>query len=408
LTYTRVFLALSALALAPGVTAGDQLRATLNVSGAAIDLRVRHEDGRPAAGLEVRLLYGRQLTTAVARTDKNGRWSHTVDYAGAYEAIIDAGTAAEEPLHLSFAVLTAPEPAGFPWMLTVPFLASLAGASLALTLGIKKSRRLSLAEHCPSGSNGVSAPPSGALDKDRSEGLTARQAFVMAGLMAGGAVLLGWSAWRQWQPAPGAPAGPDVAAAAREFLRKKEVAPLSVPLAQVLADAAQKHIKTQAHPLLDQPAPDFELPYQRGKTWHLHELLARGSVVLIFYYGYHCNHCVSQLFAVHDDIHKFRELGAEVLAVSADPPELTRDRFKQYGEFAFPVLADPGNKIAQTYGIYKPASGKTPEDLQHGTFVIGRDGRIHWTHHAYEPFTGNATLLYELARLEGRLKRASP
>jgi peroxiredoxin len=391
------------------VTVADQLQATLKVSGPAIDLRVRHEDGRPAAGLEVRLLYGRQLTTAVARTDKNGRWSHTVDHAGAYEAIIDAGPGTEDALRLSFAVLATPEPVGFPWTLTVPFLASLAGAGLALTIGIRKSRRLSAPPHYSSGSDEVIAPPSGALDKDRREGLTARQAFVTAGLMMLGAGVLGWSAWRQWQqPAPAVAAGPDLAAAARDFLRKKGVTPLSAPLEQLLADASAKHVKTQAHPLLDQPAPEFELVDDRGKTWRLHEPLARGPVVLIFYYGYHCNHCVGQLFAVHDDIQKFRELGAEVLAVSADPPELTRDRFKQYGAFAFPVLADPGNKIGQAYGIYQPASKKTPEDLQHGTFVIGRDGRILWAHHAKEPFTGNATLLYELARLEGRLKGDTP
>ena len=50
-------------------------------------------------------------------------------------------------------------------------------------------------------------------------------------------------------------------------------------------------------------------------------------MVLVFYYGYHCNHCVGQLFALHDDISKFRELGAEVVAVSADPPEWTRERW---------------------------------------------------------------------------------
>ncbi len=67
------------------------------------------------------------------------------------------------------------------------------------------------------------------------------------------------------------------------------------------------------------------------------------------------------------------------------------------------MLADPGNKIGQVYGVYRPASGDAPEDLQHGTFVIGRDGRVHWAHYGYEPFTGNRTLLHELARLEGRL-----
>lgn len=67
------------------------------------------------------------------------------------------------------------------------------------------------------------------------------------------------------------------------------------------------------------------------------------------------------------------------------------------------MLSDPGNKTAQTYGVCQPASGKTPANLQHGTFVIGRDGRVVWAQYGSEAFTGNLTLLYELARLEGRL-----
>jgi len=379
-------LALSLFPIMAFPAAAEELRTKLTVSGRQIDIHVRHEDGRPAAGLPVRLLYGRQLTTAVAHTDKLGRWSHAVAQPGAYLAVIETGTETDEPLRLPFAVLSAPEPVDFPWALAVPLSASVIGASLALAIGIKKSHR--------------DVP---------GDGLTARQAFLLAGLMSAGSGLLGWSAWNKWTEAvPAGPASPDLAAAARDFLRKKEVKPLSGPLEQLLADAAASHVKTQAHPLLNQPAPEFELPDQRGETWRLHEQVARGPVVLIFYYGYHCNHCVSQLFALHDDIQKFRELGAEVLAVSADPPEVTRDRFKQYGEFAFPVLTDPGNKVGQIFGVYQPATGKTAEDLQHGTFVIGRDGHIHWLHCANEPFTGNATLLYELAQIEGRLKKGSP
>ena len=75
-----------------------------------------------------------------------------------------------------------------------------------------------------------------------------------------------------------------------------------------------------------QPAPDFTLNEVDGKEWSLAKELKDGPLVLIFYYGYHCNHCVSQLFAVDKDIEKFRELGVKVVAVSADPVETTRER----------------------------------------------------------------------------------
>jgi len=230
----------------------------------------------------------------------------------------------------------------------------------------------------------------------------------MAVLLALGASLMAWSAMREWhKTTPAVPRDPDLAKEVRDFLRKRQVKPLSGSLEQLLIAAGTERIKTMPHPLLGKAAPDFELSDHGQKSWRLSKLLAKGPVVLVFYYGYHCNHCVGQLFALHDDIQMFQELGAQVITVSADPPELTRDRFRQYGEFAFPVLSDPGNKIAQVYGVYQPAKGKTSEDLQHGTFIIGRDGKVHWTHHGNYPFTDNGTLLYELAGAEGYLKRVS-
>ena len=88
-----------------------------------------------------------------------------------------------------------------------------------------------------------------------------------------------------------------------------------------------------------------------------------------------------------------------------DPAELTRQRFRQYGEFAFPVLADPKNAVAQKFGVFHPATPTEREDLLHATFVIGRDGRVCWAYCGNDPFTGNATLLSELARSEGRLQK---
>jgi len=114
----------------------------------------------------------------------------------------------------------------------------------------------------------------------------------------------------------------------------------------------------------------------------------KGPVVLVFYYGYLCDHCVSQLFAIDKDLARFRELGATVLAISPDTAELTRSRFKQYGAFAFPVLSDPGNKVATKYETYVPSATAGQEgDLLHGTFIISRQGKIVWTNRGEAPFT---------------------
>src|SRR5262249_47845148 len=154
-------------------------------------------------------------------------------------------------------------------------------------------------------------------------------------------------------PAPDAnapaPEQRDVAAEAKALLRQSKPAPLSEPLEKLLADAEKNHVPSQPHPLLGKPAPDFSRPDVYGNFWSLHDALKRGPVVVVFYYGYHCNHCVSQLFDVNEDYLRFRELGADVVALSADDSDLTRKRYQQYGAFTFPVLADHGNKIAQAY-----------------------------------------------------------
>lgn len=370
------FLAI-AVSCSAAIAASGELNGTVNVTGGEVVVQVRHPDGRPAAGVQVRLVYARQSTMASSRTDAEGRWVSVVTRPGPYEAFVEADEEDENPLRLPFTALAADAARAFPWSQALLGGACVLGAGLFFFMGGRK--------------------PFGA-------GL----------LMAVGIGLLGWGSWAYWlTPAPTVlPPGPDVATSARDYLRRHDVKPLSEPLERLLADTTWERVKTQAHPLLGKPAPRFALggnpplpPLANGEVgeYRLHDRLAAGPVVLVFYYGYHCNHCVSQLFALHDDIAKFRELGAQVIAVSADPPEWTRARFKQFGEFAFPVLCDTGNKVAQSYDVYRPAAGKTPDDLRHGTFVIGRDGLVHWTQYGYEPFTGNPTLLYELARIENRL-----
>lgn len=362
------------VALPLAARAAEDLEASLKVTGRVVEVQVRHKDGRPAAGVPVRLLYGRQLTAAAATTDGQGRCAPTVTRAGPYEAVIETGPEAADVVRMPFLVLDAAEAGNAPRTAAAVGLGCLLGAA-ALRVLLRWKRR------------------------DRAAGLLG------AVLLAAGVGLLSWAGWRHLHrsAAPDTSTEPDVAEAARGFLRERNVRPLSAPLAELLADTQAKREPTQEHPLLGQPAPDFDLSDHRQRPWRLRDRTGRGPVVLVFYYGYHCNHCVGQLFALHDDVGKFRELGAEVVAVSADPPEWTCERFRQYGEFAFPVLSDPGNRVAQAYGVYRPASGKTREDLQHATFVIGRDGRVAWAYRGNQPFTGNRTLLYELARLEGRL-----
>lgn len=205
-----------------------------------------------------------------------------------------------------------------------------------------------------------------------------------------------------WRPTTASPT-PDLAQQATDFLREKKPGPLSGPLQALLADPTQKRIATEPHPLLNHPAPEFTLPGVDEKPVSISELLTQGPVVLVFYYGYTCNHCVSQLFDLNEDLRYFTELGTTVVAISPDTAEQTKKQYAKYGAFSFPVLSDKDRSIASRYGVYRPSVGEIRDWQAHGTFLIGRDGRIRWANTGPEPFTGNPTLLAEIARLESRL-----
>ncbi len=183
-------------------------------------------------------------------------------------------------------------------------------------------------------------------------------------------------------------------ASADEWLR--ELADPSVPF----------RVETHSHPLLDRPAPDFTLRDHRGRPWSLRAQRARGPVVLVFYLGYACNLCVHDLFELNADLERFRSLGAEVVAVSGDAPDLTRQRFERYGAFGFPVLSDPGHGVARSYGTFRPAAASEPTEVLHATFLVGRAGQVHWARYGDTPFRNNKALLYELARREEKLPRS--
>jgi peroxiredoxin len=233
--------------------------------------------------------------------------------------------------------------------------------------------------------------------------LSRGQVVFVTVLLLIGVAFLGLAAQRTLYPAAPAKQDLNLAREAQADLDRRGYRPLSEPLDRLLHDSAYQPVPTQVHPLLGQPAPEFNLETVEGLPWRLSEQLKTGPVVLVFYYGYHCNHCVSQLFGLHKDIGKFRELGASVVAVSADPPELTRKRFVEYGPFAFPVVSDPENRVAEAYGVYRRRPDTPKGELLHGTFLITRRGKVAWANSGDEPFTENQTLLIELARSEGRL-----
>ena len=131
-------------------------------------------------------------------------------------------------------------------------------------------------------------------------------------------------------------------------------------------------------------------------------------MVVVFYLGYGCSHCVAQLIALDKDLHYFHELGAEIVAISSDESSHTAERFQEYGRFHFPVLADVDNSIAQAWDVYQPESPERSEFSKHGTFVVDRTGHLIWAVTGTEPFLDNKSLLRIIAGSQGMQSSAAP
>jgi peroxiredoxin len=101
---------------------------------------------------------------------------------------------------------------------------------------------------------------------------------------------------------------------------------------------------------LGDKAPDFKLFNQLGQSVRLYSFLKRGPVVLTWYRGSWCPYCNMHLQYLQRNISIFKELGANLLALSPEKPDNSLN-LKEKNELEFQVLTDLDNKVAKDYGI---------------------------------------------------------
>lgn len=121
------------------------------------------------------------------------------------------------------------------------------------------------------------------------------------------------------------------------------------------------------------------------------------SILLVFYQGESCPHCVEQLEALNERAQAFGELGTAIVAISKDSVEKLA-AFQ--ADFEIQLLSDPKFENARRFASYDDF-----EEVElHSTFLIDRDGGIHWSRIGGEPFMDLEYLEREAERLgEGGL-----
>jgi peroxiredoxin len=112
----------------------------------------------------------------------------------------------------------------------------------------------------------------------------------------------------------------------------------------VASDAATRALKAGDR------APLFVLKDPDGKQVSAAELLVRGPLVVSFYRGVWCPYCNIELQALQETLPSFHRMGATLVAISPQNTANSRKATRTNGA-EFPILSDPGNKIAAAFGL---------------------------------------------------------
>lgn len=95
----------------------------------------------------------------------------------------------------------------------------------------------------------------------------------------------------------------------------------------------------------------FALLSTNGGVVNFGELRGAIPLVLFFYGGSDCTGCEDRLRELQDNYNRFKQLGAELIAVSTDAPEITRVTADNLA-IEFPVLSDIDGAVARRWGLF--------------------------------------------------------
>lgn len=127
-------------------------------------------------------------------------------------------------------------------------------------------------------------------------------------------------------------------------------------------------------------APEFTLPGTGGSDYSLSSYRGK-PVVLVFYPGDDSPVCTKQLNSYNNELSAFDNVGAQVLAISAQDLNSHEDFATKYG-FKFPLLADTDKAVANLYGTVGPLGFP-----RRSVFVIDAEGIVRYAHKAIAGLT---------------------
>jgi peroxiredoxin Q/BCP len=128
--------------------------------------------------------------------------------------------------------------------------------------------------------------------------------------------------------------------------------------------------------MLDQPAPDFELPATGGENFRLSS--AKGKpLVLYFYPKDNTPGCTAEGQQFRDLYPEFKRIGCAIYGISRDSLK-SHENFKTKMRFPFELLSDSDEAACKAFSVIKMKNiyGRKVRGIERSTFVIDAAGTV--------------------------------
>ncbi|MBX3663459.1 MAG: peroxiredoxin [Burkholderiales bacterium] len=128
--------------------------------------------------------------------------------------------------------------------------------------------------------------------------------------------------------------------------------------------------------VLDQPAPELEIPSTGGKTLRLGSPTGQ-TLVLYFYPKDNTPGCTTEGQQFRDLHPQFAKAGCAIYGISRDSLK-SHENFKAKLGLPFDLLSDAEEAACKAFGVIKMKNmyGKKVRGIERSTFVIDREGII--------------------------------
>ena len=124
------------------------------------------------------------------------------------------------------------------------------------------------------------------------------------------------------------------------------------------------------------PAPEFTLPTDGGRTVSLSDFRGR-KVIVYFYPAAMTAGCSKQACDFSDSLESLKAAGYEVLGISPDKPAKLA-KFRERDALTITLVSDEERSVMRAYGAFgvKQLYGKLVEGVIRSTIVVDEDGKV--------------------------------